>query len=146
MICVPQCVYVGVGLCTRHNPHHTDVVMCFLTEYFIAILYCQLQYRQETARSLIGYKPMFYLWVRDCCECFVDKYTHALAAQWTRNFQYCTGRSRVQYLKFWVHCEASKCVYLSTKHERTDSNPFNIQSEYTASNCKRSLTNFKQQT
>ncbi len=29
--------------------------------------------------------------------------------------------------------EASKCVYLSTKHERTDSNPFNIQSEYAAS-------------
>ena len=22
-----------------------------------------------------------YLWVRDCCECFVYKYTHALAAQ-----------------------------------------------------------------
>ena len=24
MICVQQCVCVGVGLCTRHNPNHTD--------------------------------------------------------------------------------------------------------------------------
>ena len=24
---------------------------------------------------------MHYLWVRDCCECFVYKYTHVLAAQ-----------------------------------------------------------------
>ena len=24
---------------------------------------------------------LHYLWVRDCCECFVYKYTHALAAQ-----------------------------------------------------------------
>ena len=36
---------------------------------------------------------MLYLRVRDCCECFVFKYTHALTVQWTRNFQYCTKRS-----------------------------------------------------
>ena len=31
-----------------------------------------------------------------------------------------------------VHCRVSKCVYLKTKHELTVSNPFNIQSEFTA--------------
>ncbi len=89
---------------------------------------------KEIARAKTrNVSSVHYLWVRDCCKCFVEKYTHALAAQWTRNFQYCTRRSRVQYWKFRVHCEASKCVYLSTRHEWTDSNPFNIQSEYTAS-------------
>ena len=77
-------------------------------------------------------KWMWCLWVRDCCECFVFKYTHALTVQWTRNFQYCTKRSWVQYWKFRVHCTVSKCVYLKTKHELTVSNPFNIQFEFTA--------------
>ncbi len=35
----------------------------------------------ETVWSFIGVYKVMYLWVRDCCECFVDKYTHALAAQ-----------------------------------------------------------------
>ena len=42
---------------------------------------------------------VYYLRVRDCCECFVFKYTHVLTVQWTRNFQYCTKRSWVQYWK-----------------------------------------------
>ena len=40
---------------------------------------------------------------------------------------YCTMNE-----KFSVHCTVSKCVYLKTKHELTVSNPFNIQSEFTA--------------
>ena len=97
----------------------------------------------QTMSLVIGAKNVFYLsnkpqvsllylWVRDCCECFVFKYTHALTVQWTRNFQYCTKRSWVQYWKFRVHCTVSKCVYLKTKHELTVSNPFNIQFEFTA--------------
>ena len=77
-------------------------------------------------------EPNDYLRVKDCCECFVFKYMHVLTVQWTRNFQYCTKRSWVQYWKFRVHCTVSKCVYLKTKHELTVSNPFNIQFEFTA--------------
>ena len=82
----------------------------------------------------INYLKVFivYLQVRDCCECFVFNYTHALTVQCMRNFQYCTKRSWVQYWKFRVHCTVSKCVYLKTKHELTVSNPFNIQSEFAA--------------
>ena len=41
-------------------------------------------------------------------------------------------RSRVQYEEFRVHSTASKCVYLPVKHELEVSNPFIIQTEYTA--------------
>ena len=84
---------------------------------------------------------VYYLRVRDCCECFVFKYTHLLTVQWTRNFQYCTKRSWVQYWKFRVHCTVSKCVYLKTKHELTVSNPFNIQFEFTAGDRLKACSN-----
>ena len=58
---------------------------------------------------------LFYLRARDCCECFVFKYTHALTVQWMRNFQYCTKRSWVQYWKLRAHCTVSKCVYSKNK-------------------------------
>ena len=74
-------------------------------------------WKQKWRHSVFSLR-LYYLRVRDCCECFVFKYTNALTVQWTRKFQYCTKRSWVQYWKFRVHCTVSKCVYLKTKHSK----------------------------
>jgi hypothetical protein len=36
---------------------------------------------------------VYCLRVRDCCECFVYKYTHAFIVQWTRNFNTARGEA-----------------------------------------------------
>ena len=71
-----------------------------------------------------------YLRIRDCCECFVFKYTQALTVQWMRNFKYCTKGGWAQYWKFRVH---GKRVLVFENETRTISNPFNTQVEFTAS-------------
>ena len=65
--------------------------------------------------EIAGY---IYLRVRDCCECFVYKYTHELNVQWTKNF--CS----IQNFEFIVH-SASACICKQNTN-LTVSNTFNI--------------------
>ncbi len=65
--------------------------------------------------SLAVYSDCIWKGLESVRSCFVYKYTHLLALQWTRNFQYCTRLRLVQYLKLLVHCAASACV---TKHSQ----------------------------
>ena len=72
---------------------------------------------------------LVYLRVRDCCECFVYKYTHELNMYNERKILYTARgrRGRVQYTKFFVHCTYSARACICKQNTNlTVSNTFNM--------------------
>ena len=93
--------------------NYASIILCYLdrTEFLFYLLKIFVQSSRNCVLGAV-YSDCILKGLEAVSSCFVYKYTHLLAAQWTRNFQYCTRLRLVQYWKFLVHCAASACVYL----------------------------------
>jgi hypothetical protein len=145
-------------------PRHTNVVLdpilkTQISKYWRILLLCKIvaswpPFSQEwkkypTTMMHCGASAkrlnVYCLRVRDCCECFVYKYTHALIVRWTRNFNTARGEAECSIENFEYIVRSASAYICRQNTNFTVSTPDLIYKKYptTMMHCGASAKKLK---